>query len=385
MLQLKYRLYYILSLLTVASPLLAILLIVLFNERTPFVYPIAAGIACIFFLSRPINKKMNEYKQMIEYDEFGMKKKKGRYDLSKKEREAMDLEQMANMERIISNTTLKKITKSGSEHPEADMKKLIGLKPVKQKMSEMVARMKFDKQQGNKKGKNSMSGRHMVFYGAPGTGKTTVARILTGFLYQYGYIKKNKCVEIDGNSLKANTASDTATKVKLIIRQAYDGVLFIDEAYALLDTGDGCGAEAIATLIKEMEDNRDRFILIMAGYTNDMRCLLDANPGFESRIKEYIDFPDYNMKEMHLILRMMAKEQGFTVSDGAYDAFDDRMQKERNLRSYGNARTIRNVLDESLDRHALNFMNKKISKEDKFTLCECDIKRTLSRNNFGWS
>ena len=147
-------------------------------------------------------------------------------------------------------------------------------------MSDMVARLQFESRSNtNKKGKmktqqqNGMSGRHMVFYGAPGTGKTTVARILTGFLYQYGYIKENKCVEVDGNFLKAG--ADTALKTELVIRQAYNGVLFVDEAYSLMDSMDGSGREAIATLIKQMEDNRDRFILILAGYTDEMKYLLN--------------------------------------------------------------------------------------------------------------
>lgn len=226
---------------------------------------------------------------------------------------------------------------------------------------------------------NSMSGRHMVFYGSPGTGKTTVARILTGFLYEYGYIKENKCVEVDGNFLKAG--GDTALKTELVIRQSYGGVLFIDEAYSLMDAADGSGQDAVAAIIKQMEDNRDRFILIMAGYTNEMKFLLEANPGFESRIKEYLDFPDYDDEEMREIFSLMAKQQGFSVQDDAFLAFDERIAKERMLKSFGNARTARNVLDETIDRHALNFVKHNIPADAKFSICMEDISRSLKRAN----
>lgn len=326
-----------------------------------------------------------KYRQDVEYDEYGLSKTKGKYEyLSKAERDQIDLQKTADMERIVDSTALKKMTKEGSVNPETDMEKLIGLEPVKQKMKEMVARMQFEKDRNKGKKKkditNSMSGRHMVFYGSPGTGKTTVARILTGFLYENGYIKKNKCVEVDGNFLKAGEY--TATKTELVIRQAFDGVLFIDEAYALMESGDGSGEQAIATLIKQMEDNRDRFILIIAGYTNEMKKLLNANPGFESRIKEYLDFPDYNEIEMRQIFQVMANEQDFVIDAEAMSAFDERILKERKLRSFGNGRTVRNILDESIDRHALNYAEGRITEKNKFRIMEIDISRQLKRNNY---
>lgn len=336
-------------------------------------------------LKKPIQDMRVATRRDVEYDEFGLSKTKGKYEyLSKAERDQIDLQKTADMERVMNTSAMKKMTKKGSANPQKDMDELIGLLPVKEKMEEMVARMQFEEITNRKKKKkdksNSMSGRHMVFYGSPGTGKTTVARILTGFLYQYGYIKENKCVEVDGNFLKAG--SDTALKTELVIRQAYGGVLFVDEAYSLMDAADGSGKEAVAAIIKQMEDNRDRFILIMAGYTNEMRYLLEANPGFESRIKEYLDFPDYNENEMREIFSLMAEQQGFSVDKPAFDAFDERMEKERRLASFGNARTVRNVLDETIDKHALNFVRNLIPPDAKYVICEPDISRVLKRNNF---
>lgn len=331
-----------------------------------------------------------------EYDENGVSKKKSFANLTRKEREAMDLQKASIMESLLPTTVLKKITKRGSSAPEKDLNDLIGLAPVKQKVTEMVARMKFEQEtREESKGRkgdstqqaNSMSGRHFCFYGSAGTGKTTVARILTGFLYQYGYIKENKCIEIDGNFLKAG--ADSADKTRLIIQKAYGGVLFIDEAYTIIDGSGGYGKEVVATLIKEMEDNRDKLTVIIAGYKNDIRRLLDSNEGFKSRIKEYLEFSDYNTYEMKQIFEAMAHSEGYVVSGEAMENFEVRCEAERRLSSFGNGRTARSVLEESIDRHALNYGSGNLYRtlvdeqgnvqkvtdpaQNKFVLCGCDV------------
>ena len=314
----------------------------------------------------------------VEYDEFGISKSKGNYEyLSKKERDQIDLKKTADMERLLSATALKKMTKPGSTLPMKDLQNMIGLDPVKQKVEEMVARMEFE-QQEKRRGKSkkkanigAMGGRHMCFTGSPGTGKTTIARIMTGFLYKYGYIKENKCIEIDGNFLKAGTES--ALKTELVVRAAYGGVLFIDEAYALMESGDGSGEQVIATLIKQMEDNRDKFILIIAGYINEMKMLIDQNPGFESRIKEYLDFPDYNEVEMRQIAQAMANSNNFVIDENAYPVFDALVARERKLKSFGNGRTVRNIIDKAIDRHTLNLARGVIPADKRYTLCSEDF------------
>lgn len=247
-------------------------------------------ISCViaFMLMKQFDFLLAEGRQEVEYDEFGRSKRKNIKTLSRKEQDAIDLQKLTDMERILSTSQLKKMTKQGSKNPDEDLKKLTGLYPVKQKVKEIEARYKFEQMHG-RHGKIPATCRHMVFYGNPGTGKTTVARIITGILYKNKVIKKNKCIEVDGNFLKAG--EETATKVKLLTQLSYDGVLFIDEAYTLAD---GLyGKEAVATLIKEMEDNKERFVCILAGYTKEMDKMLDSNTGFKSRIKEYINFPDY--------------------------------------------------------------------------------------------
>lgn len=364
----------------------------------PFEATVAIFIATLMqwvVLKRPLSNMRQKAIQDNEYDENGVSKKKSYENLTRSEREQMDLQKVAQMEALLSSSVLQKIKKKGSENPEKDLAALIGIQAVKTKTTEMVARMKFerDSKKGKRKnaGGSSMSGRHMVFYGSAGTGKTSVARIIAGFLYQNGYIKENKCVEIDGNFLKAG--EDSATKTRMIIQKAYGGVLFIDEAYTIIDGSGGYGKEVVATLIKEMEDNRDKLIIVLAGYKDDMKRLLDANEGFKSRIKEYLEFPDYNTQEMKEIFTAMAHSEGFVVSEEALSNFEIRCNKERKLSSFGNGRTARNILDEALDKHALNYGQGRLTrkgfdskgkeiilenKENKFVLCGCDVSTTLN-------
>jgi stage V sporulation protein K len=349
------------------------------------------------FLKKPLSYMLQKAILDNEYDEFGVSKKKKFENLSRAERERIDLQKAAQMESLLPSSVIQKITQKGSLNPEKDLDALIGLLPVKNKINEMIMRAKFEresiKKNGKQKSANSFSGRHMVFYGSPGTGKTTVARIMTGLLYKYGYIKQNKCLEIDGNFLKAG--EDSAAKTRMIVRKAYGGVLFIDEAYAIIEGSGGYGKEAVATLVKEMEDNRDKFIVILAGYRHDMKRLLDSNEGLKSRIKEYFNFPDYTVEEMKQIFVRMANTENFVVSEEALVNFEIRCQKEKNLASFGNGRTVRNILDETLDRHALNYEKGKLTRsivgkdgketvvgneENKFILCGCDVSTTVNKS-----
>lgn len=302
-----------------------------------------------------VKKMLNASIQANEYDEFGRSKKKSYDNLTRAEREAMDLQKTADLERILSTSVIKSITKEGSKHPMEDLNAMIGLLPVKTKLTEMIKRMEFEQAENKKKKKidrtNFMTGRHMAFLGSAGTGKTTCARVIAGALYQYGYIPKNKIIEVDGNFFKA--AENSALKTKYVTQLAYGGVLFIDEAYAMAE---GAYAnEIIATLIKEIEDNRDRFICILAGYRNDMIYLIERNEGFKSRIKEFIDFPDYTNEEMKEIFTAMCNTKDFVPTAEAMHNFEIRIEKERKRKGFGNGRTVRNIFEEALDKHAVTF------------------------------
>lgn len=337
-------------------------------------------------LNKPLERKFNANRQEMEYDEYGRRKGLEDYSaMSRKERLQIDKQKLADMERIISSTALKRMQNPGAKDPDRVMKSLIGMEPVKTQMLTMAARMEYDKDLKKKQKKKAGAGigtsRHMIFLGSPGTGKTTVARIMTGFLHKNGFIKENKCLETDGNFLKASTTADTAAKTEIIIRQSFGGVLFIDEAYALLN-GDAAGEAAIATLIKQMEDNRDKFVLIIAGYTNEMNRLIESNPGFASRFKDCIRFPDYTVDEMGEIFVYMAQQEGLCVSADARENFRIRINKEKTRKNFGNARTVRNIVEESIDHHAINLKTGKLQNSDRYVLTGKDVSEDVT-SRFG--
>lgn len=371
---LKYNLLYLLvillSIISVVVPLLGIYLFLTNFSETKQVNILYLSFLIPLLFTKLLFEARIKLRNIVDYDEFGVSKKYGKYErMSAKEKKVIDMQKMADMERILSSSQIKKLTHKGSEDPCKDMKKLIGLRNVKDKMNEMVARMEFERSSK----KMQISSKHMAFLGSPGTGKTTVARIMTGFLYKNKYIKKNKCVEVDGNFLKSSTSADTAIKTELIIREALGGVLFIDEAYALIEGSDGIGEQAVATLIKAMEDRKGEFVLILAGYTNEIKKLIQSNPGFESRIKDFMVFQDYNNEELKEIFVNMARDNNFVVDANALDKLEERFERERNLSSFGNGRTARNILDECIDKHAFNFKNKEIGIADKFRITEKDV------------
>ena len=371
---LKYNLLYLLvillSIVSVVIPLLGIYLFLTNFSETKQVNILYLSFLIPLLFTKLLFEARIKLRNIVDYDEFGVSKKYGKYErMSAKEKKVIDMQKMADMERILSSSQIKKLTHKGSDNPDKDMNKLIGLRNVKDKMNEMVARMEFERSSK----KMQISSKHMAFLGSPGTGKTTVARIMTGFLYKNKYIKKNKCVEVDGNFLKSSTSADTAIKTELIIREALGGVLFIDEAYALIEGSDGIGEQAVATLIKAMEDRKGEFVLILAGYTNEIKKLIQSNPGFESRIKDFLVFQDYNNEELKEIFINMARDNNFVVDASAIDKLEERFERERNLSSFGNGRTARNILDECIDKHAFNFKNKEIDISDKFKITEKDV------------
>lgn len=328
----------------------------------------------IAIASKPFRQALRDE---FEYDENGVNRKKNTLSkLSKKERDEIERQNMIDAERILSSSALRKNTHKGSLNPEEDMKKLTGLASTKEEMHEMFSRMLYEKEKQKdkkKKKENSFftSSNHMIFMGNPGTGKTTVARIITGFLYKTGYIKKNQIIEIDGNFLTGLAPGESTKRTNAIITKALGGVLFIDEAYALLN--DSCSQEIIATLVKEMEDRRGKFILIMAGYSNEMKRLINSNPGIESRVKRYFYFEDFSLDELQQIFLSMAGEEGFCISAEMMNLFTERMICEKKKKNFGNARSVRNLLDKMIDRHAVNMADGVNTKEEKYILTKNDM------------
>lgn len=331
--------------------------------------------AVLHALKEPIWRMLADARNEIEFDENGLYRAKNEIQkLSRPEREELGKRQLAEVERILGTGTLQKITKEGSTTPNKDLKAMQGLLPIKKKVKEITARMEFDRVNKNQ----IDSTYHMCFYGSPGTGKTTVVKILTGILYKNNIIKKNEYIETDGNFLRGDTAKETNEKINLLVRFAKGKVLFIDEAYSMFSGDAGTSQDVIATLIKLMEDNRKDFVLIVAGYKDEMKRLIEANPGFKSRISIYLDFPDYSNRELVDIFSSMANANNFYVPEETRERLEKRFDNERRQRYFGNARTARNVLDESISRHALNLKEHKIKKDDTFKIMPIDVSVTVS-------
>ncbi len=326
-------------------------------------YPIPICIGAVIWavLFKSCNRWYEKSKYTKNADAFGMTSKFDYFSLSDKERKEYDKQRKEEMNRVMPESTIRKATHPGSKKPEQDMAALSGMEDVKSKIEEIVARANYDKQQG-KKGEGFSS--HYVFYGAPGTGKTTFARILTGFLYKNKIISKNQCIEVDGNLLKASASGEGGMKAEILVKYAMGGVLFIDEAYSMAE---GYGNEAVDTLIKLMEDMRGQFVLILAGYTEPMANLLSSNPGFRSRIKDYLEFPDYTVDEAEDIFKSMAKGAGLRISKEGMEKFRERYEVELTKADFGNARTVRNILDEAISKHALRLTRDKKAKANLIT------------------
>ena len=255
-----------------------------------------------------------------------------------------------------------------------ELNSLIGLTKVKKMLNDLVNLIEL-----KNKAKDDLKIKdinlHMVFLGNPGTGKTTVARMISGILYNLKYIKQNKLVEVSSKDLVAEYVGQTAPKTMAVIQKALGGVLFIDEAYSLASgsgQGNSYNEEAVATLIQEMENHRDELVVIFAGYTKEMQDFLNLNSGIVSRIGYTFEFEDYTTDELIAIFKQMIEKAGFNITSGAIDKLRNIIEKNRNNKNFGNARFVRNVYEKTIVKHASNTKGKK-GKSVLKTLTEEDI------------
>ena len=239
---------------------------------------------------------------------------------------------------------------------EEELDQLIGLAAIKRMIKKIKA---YAKRNQGQEGFNL----HMCFYGNPGTGKTEVARILSRILYDAGVLPEAKLVETDSHGLLGKFVGETAPKTQAKINDAMNGVLFIDEAYGLVSTNTASGGvtsygeEAIAVLLKEMEDRRGQFCVILAGYKDEMKTMLSANPGLESRIQFTLDFPDYTREELGEIAVAFLKKKKYEIDEPALNRLLNVTEYYRNRPNFANARTVRNILDQVI-------MNQNLRTED---------------------
>lgn len=260
---------------------------------------------------------------------------------------------------------------------EAKLSKIIGLESVKQYIRSLYATLMVS-QARKEMGIESDSAQtlHMVFAGNPGTGKTTVARIVGELFHEMGILTSNNLVETDRAGMVAGYVGQTAIKTKEVIRQALDGILFIDEAYTLSadsSTG-GFGKEAIDTLVKDMDDNRERLVVILAGYSDEMQAFINTNPGLASRFPNIIHFPDYTSAELLEIIRGMYRAKNYVLGDGAENKLMAIFEEAKISPQFGNGRFARNVCEKSIRNQSLRITQLgKFTKEDLVTICVEDI------------
>lgn len=241
-----------------------------------------------------------------------------------------------------------------STNPYEELQSLIGLGNVKAEIQTLANLVQVQQARAKEGLKNSSMSYHLVFTGNPGTGKTTIARIIASIYKDLGILQKGHLVETDRSGLVAEYLGQTAVKTNKIIDEALDGVLFIDEAYTLTDEKDSYGKEAVATLLKRMEDDRDRLVVILAGYTDNMKQFISTNPGLESRFNRYIDFPDYSEEELLQIFMSMVKKYDYVLSDETILKIKEAIHQnvENKDKQFGNARFIRNMFEKILANQA---------------------------------
>ncbi len=238
--------------------------------------------------------------------------------------------------------------------PMEDLESLIGLKNIKHDVKELISYVKVQKIRSKQGLKSVPVSLHLVFTGNPGTGKTTVARIIARLYKQIGVLSKGQLVEVDRSGLVAGYVGQTALKTQEKIKEALGGVLFVDEAYSLAKEGNDFGQEAIETILKAMEDNREDFVVIVAGYTGPMEKFIDSNPGLKSRFNKYIEFPDYSIEELTEIFKSLCTKYEYTISDEELERVSNllRLKKVQSPENFANAREVRNLFEEIITNQA---------------------------------
>jgi AAA+ superfamily predicted ATPase len=255
-----------------------------------------------------------------------------------------------------------KMPKEDLETCLAELTKLAGLANVKAEIESLVRFLEINKARQLHDLKGAAMSLHMVFSGNPGTGKTTVARIVSRIFSALGVLENGHLVETDRLGLVGQYVGHTAKKTDDLVNQALDGVLFVDEAYALVAGGENdFGREAIDTLVKRMEDFRERLIVIVAGYPDDMKRFIDTNPGLQSRFTIHLNFEDYTAPELVTIFKGFCEKNQYTLAPEAEVALETRTAAELKAagRGFGNGRHMRNLFEKAIRKHAVRLCMRK--------------------------
>lgn len=254
---------------------------------------------------------------------------------------------------------------------QKQLDKLTGLQSVKRTVSEIQAFALIQKYRSALQLISQPIVLHTIFIGNPGTGKTTVARLLSRMLKEMGILEKGHTVEVERADLVARYIGQTAQKTREVIQKAMGGLLFIDEAYSLARGGErDFGKEAIDTLVKAMEDKRESLIVVLAGYPDPMQNFLAANPGLRSRFPVCISFPDYSDLELFKIAQSMLEERQYTLTPCAQTEIIRQIKilRQKDPLNFGNARAVRNLVEHTLRRQAVRLVHKRGLTKEELTL-----------------
>ncbi|MRX70685.1 stage V sporulation protein K [Bacillus lacus] len=261
---------------------------------------------------------------------------------------------------------------------ESELSSLVGMDEMKRNIKEIYAWLFVNKkreEQGLKAGKQAL---HMMFKGNPGTGKTTVARLIGKLFHQMNVLSKGHLIEAERADLVGEYIGHTAQKTRDLIKKSIGGILFIDEAYSLARGGEkDFGKEAIDTLVKHMEDKQHEFILILAGYSKEMDHFLSLNPGLQSRFPLVIDFPDYTVEQLMEISNMMMSEREYQFSRDACNKLKDHLMAVKSTTSpskFSNGRFVRNIIEKSIRSQAMRLLlANQYHREDLVTIQSRDL------------
>jgi stage V sporulation protein K len=270
-----------------------------------------------------------------------------------------------------------------------DLDRLVGLKRVKAFIHEIYAWLEVGRRRIAAGLSAEQQVLHMVFTGNPGTGKTTVARIMSQLFKEMGVLDKGHLIEVERADLVGEYIGHTAQKTREHVKQALGGILFIDEAYSLARGGEkDFGKEAIDTLVKAMEDYKNEFVLILAGYSMEMDQFLHSNPGLPSRFPIHLDFPDFNIDELIDIADRMVRQRQYRLSSPAKEKLRRHLLREinRSAHPFGNARYVRNLVEQAVRLQAVRLLNTRYpTRDDLMSIRAEDLQfAQTSSPTFSW-
>jgi probable Rubsico expression protein CbbX len=294
------------------------------------------------------------------------------YDVDEDEAEVQVSHDRADLQAALSATNVMEVL------DELD-RELIALAPVKTRIREIAALLLIDRLRAEVGLASQRPSLHMSFTGNPGTGKTTVALKMAEILHRLGYIEEPRVVACTRDDLVGQYVGHTAPKTKEVLRRAYGGVLFIDEAYYLYkpENERDYGGEAIEILLQVMEAERDKLVVVFAGYKDRMDDFFRSNPGLSSRVAHHIDFPDYDIDELMAIAQLMLEQQSYKFGEGAEEAFRAYLERRIKRPRFAHGRSVRNSIDRARLRQANRLFEEgargELTREDLMTITPDDI------------